>query len=58
MLTVVISLFIAGLVELFVELKRAVSGYEDEFGFHEGVEPALCGVAVTPEAVPAGWTIR
>ena len=57
MLTVVLSLSVAGLVELFVELKRAVRGYEDQFGFHEGTEPVLCGAAVTPEVVAAGWTI-
>ena len=57
MITTLLMLFLAGLVTLYVEMRRSVRGYEDEFGFHEGVESSFCTLSMrAAQAVASGWT--
>jgi hypothetical protein len=52
MLIALLSLAIAGLGALWFALKTSVRGYEDDFGFHEGVEHPIESVRTTVDPTP------
>lgn len=43
MIVASLLVIIAGLFTLKHAVKHAATGYEDEFGFHEGADPQLAG---------------
>ena len=51
-------LILAGFTALFHAFHHTADGYEDETGFHEGLEPLPAGVTRLPSSEPADdhWT--
>jgi hypothetical protein len=56
MLIALLCLAIAGLGALWFALKTSVRGYEDDYGFHEGVEHPIESVRTSVEIQPSSKT--
>jgi hypothetical protein len=58
MIITLLLVIIAGVVTLKHAVKNAATGYEDEFGFHEGADPQRAGILQAALEGPAGLTSR
>ena len=57
MLLTLLLLTVASLGALWYGVKHAVRGYEDEFGFHEGIEPKPLEIASATQSTVVGtWS--
>jgi len=57
MLIALLVLTLTSLGALWYGVKHAVRGYEDEFGFHEGIEPKPLEVATASQTTVFGaWS--
>lgn len=58
MIIALLLVIVAGVVTLKHAVKHAVTGYEDEFGFHEGVDPQRAGILQSALEGQAALTAR